>query len=214
MHKLAKKGLLVVATTGALASAAVGVAHAGSDAQGAAVGSPGVVSGNNIQVPIHIPVNVCGNTIDVVGALNPAFGNHCANVSHERPPVSHPPTDCSPCTEPPKTHPPTNEPPKTHPPTTKPPKTHPPTNEPPKTHPPTTKPPTTKPPTGGNSGGTTGETTSGSTAGRTGDPQVKGENRASSLAQTGSSALTVAPIGVALLLGGFVLYRRSRPEEN
>ncbi|MFI5975676.1 chaplin [Streptomyces sp. NPDC051452] len=55
-------------------------ASADSGAQGAAVGSPGVLSGNVIQVPVHIPVNVCGNTVDVVGLLNPAFGNTCANV--------------------------------------------------------------------------------------------------------------------------------------
>ncbi|MFB6930277.1 chaplin, partial [Streptomyces noursei] len=41
--------------------------------------SPGVLSGNLIQVPVHIPVNVCGNTVDVIGALNPAFGNRCIN---------------------------------------------------------------------------------------------------------------------------------------
>jgi ChpA-C len=53
------------------------VAHSG--AEGAAVGSPGVVSGNVIQVPVHIPVNACGNTINIVGLLNPTFGNKCVN---------------------------------------------------------------------------------------------------------------------------------------
>ncbi len=47
--------------------------------QGAAIGSPGVASGNVIQVPVHVPVNVCGNTVNVIGALNPAFGNTCVN---------------------------------------------------------------------------------------------------------------------------------------
>jgi ChpA-C len=42
-------------------------------------GSPGVVSGNVIQAPIHVPINVCGNTISVVGLLNPTFGNTCVN---------------------------------------------------------------------------------------------------------------------------------------
>ena len=41
--------------------------------------SPGVVSGNATQVPVHVPVNTCGNTVNVIGALNPAFGNACAN---------------------------------------------------------------------------------------------------------------------------------------
>jgi hypothetical protein len=50
-------------------------------AQGAAVGSPGVLSGNLVQVPVHVPVNVCGNTVNVIGLLNPAFGNTCVNAS-------------------------------------------------------------------------------------------------------------------------------------
>ncbi|MET8905252.1 MULTISPECIES: chaplin ChpD [unclassified Streptomyces] len=54
-------------------------AFADADAQGAAIGSPGVLSGNVVQVPVHVPVNVCGNSINVVGLLNPAFGNECKN---------------------------------------------------------------------------------------------------------------------------------------
>lgn len=50
-----------------------------SGAQGAAINSPGVVSGNVVQVPVEVPVNVCGNTINVVGLLNPATGNTCIN---------------------------------------------------------------------------------------------------------------------------------------
>ncbi|MFC6064723.1 chaplin, partial [Streptomyces ochraceiscleroticus] len=46
---------------------------------GAANNSPGVISGNVLQVPVHVPVNVCGNTIDIIGLLNPAFGNTCVN---------------------------------------------------------------------------------------------------------------------------------------
>ncbi|MEU1468137.1 chaplin [Streptomyces sp. NPDC005761] len=54
-------------------------AFADSGAEAAAVHSPGVLSGNVVQVPIHVPVNVCGNTVNVIGLLNPAFGNFCAN---------------------------------------------------------------------------------------------------------------------------------------
>ncbi|MHC3470370.1 chaplin [Streptomyces sp. 7R007] len=54
-------------------------AFADAGAQGAAIGSPGVLSGNLIQIPVHVPINVCGNTVDVIGALNPAFGNQCEN---------------------------------------------------------------------------------------------------------------------------------------
>lgn len=75
-----KKIAAVAAVTGGLVLAGAGAASAhGSSAEGAAWGSPGVVSGNTIQVPIHIPVNVCGNTISVIGLLNPAFGNSCQN---------------------------------------------------------------------------------------------------------------------------------------
>ncbi|MFH8608805.1 chaplin [Streptomyces sp. NPDC018029] len=54
-------------------------AFADAGASGAASNSPGVISGNVIQVPVHVPVNVCGNSINVVGLLNPAFGNTCVN---------------------------------------------------------------------------------------------------------------------------------------
>ncbi|MGW2252264.1 chaplin, partial [Kitasatospora sp. NPDC001660] len=37
-------------------------------------------SGNQIQIPVHIPLNLCGNTLGATGLLNPAFGNHCANL--------------------------------------------------------------------------------------------------------------------------------------
>lgn len=74
-----KKTTAVVLGTGALVMGGAGLAAADSGAQGAAVNSPGVISGNMIQVPVHIPVNACGNTVDVIGLLNPAFGNTCAN---------------------------------------------------------------------------------------------------------------------------------------
>ncbi|MEU5523164.1 chaplin ChpH [Streptomyces sp. NPDC047860] len=75
-----KKVVAVAAATGGLVLAGAGMAAADSGAQGAAVHSPGVVSGNVIQAPIHIPVNVCGNTVSVIGLLNPAFGNTCVNA--------------------------------------------------------------------------------------------------------------------------------------
>ncbi|WP_181796618.1 chaplin [Streptomyces sp. WELS2] len=70
----------VVAVTGAvLALGMAGPAFADADASGTAVGSPGVISGNVIQVPVHVPINLCGNTIDIIALLNPAFGNVCVN---------------------------------------------------------------------------------------------------------------------------------------
>ncbi|MEU2437913.1 chaplin ChpH [Streptomyces rubradiris] len=74
-----KKVVAAAAATGGLVLAGAGLAVADSGAQGAALNSPGVASGNVVQAPIHVPVNVCGNTIDVIGVLNPAFGNACVN---------------------------------------------------------------------------------------------------------------------------------------
>ncbi|MFI9344348.1 chaplin ChpH [Streptomyces sp. NPDC052773] len=74
-----KKVVAAAAATGGLVLAGAGMAVADSGAQGAAVHSPGVASGNVVQVPVHIPVNACGNTVSVIGVLNPAFGNYCVN---------------------------------------------------------------------------------------------------------------------------------------
>jgi hypothetical protein len=30
-----------------------------------------------VQIPIDVNANVCGNSINVIGLLNPAFGNEC-----------------------------------------------------------------------------------------------------------------------------------------
>ncbi|MEU3839105.1 chaplin [Streptomyces sp. NPDC058733] len=78
MSRIAKGLVLTSAAVAAVAGGA-GVAAADAGAGAAAHGSPGVISGNVVQVPIHIPVNVCGNTVDIIGLLNPAFGNTCVN---------------------------------------------------------------------------------------------------------------------------------------
>ncbi|WP_055533577.1 chaplin ChpD [Streptomyces graminilatus] len=73
-----KKSVAVIA--GAIMALGMAApAFADADAEGFAAGSPGVLSGNVIQVPVHIPVNVCGNSINVIALLNPAFGNTCVN---------------------------------------------------------------------------------------------------------------------------------------
>ncbi|WP_349361983.1 chaplin [Streptomyces sp. PH10-H1] len=53
-----------------------GTRHGGHDST---ADSPGVASGNNARVPVEAPVNLCGNSADVVALLNPAFGNNCAS---------------------------------------------------------------------------------------------------------------------------------------
>ncbi|MER5640786.1 chaplin [Kitasatospora sp. NPDC002227] len=75
-----KKAAAVGAAVAGLVAAGAGSAVASSEAEAVTANSPGVISGNNVQVPIHIPVNLCGNSVSVIGALNPAFGNSCANV--------------------------------------------------------------------------------------------------------------------------------------
>ncbi|GAA1935283.1 chaplin ChpH [Streptomyces sodiiphilus] len=74
-----KKVVAAAAATGGLVLAGAGAAVADADASGAALDSAGILSGNVAQVPVHIPASVCGNTLDVIGVLNPAFGAACVN---------------------------------------------------------------------------------------------------------------------------------------
>ncbi|MEU2432669.1 chaplin [Streptomyces sp. NPDC007861] len=69
-----------VGLTAAALFAGAGAAVADSDANGAATGSPGVLSGNVLQAPIHIPVNACGNNLGLLTLLSGAAGNTCANM--------------------------------------------------------------------------------------------------------------------------------------
>ncbi|WP_327261935.1 chaplin [Streptomyces sp. NBC_01232] len=81
MRHSRRNGLIAaVVAGGGLAVAGVGgFAHADADAAGRAERSPGLLSGNLVQLPVHVPVNACGNTVSVVGVLNSAAGNRCAN---------------------------------------------------------------------------------------------------------------------------------------
>ncbi|MET7351100.1 chaplin [Streptomyces mirabilis] len=185
----------------------------GSSASGRTQGSPGVLSGNHAQAPVDVPVNACGNTVDVVALLNPAFGNRCGNGpggNVNTPPVT-PPTvppvtpPSTPPTVPPVT-PPTVPPvtPPTVPPVTPPtvPPVTPPTIPPvtPPTVPPVT-PPTVPPVT---------PVTPPLTVRQPVLPDSPSENPPT-LAHTGSeSVLGASAAGVALLIGGAVLYRRGR----
>ncbi|MFI0990805.1 chaplin [Streptomyces exfoliatus] len=75
-----RKSLAVAAAAGAVVVGGASLAAADTGAQGVAAYSPGVGSGNLIQIPVHVPVNACGNTVSVIGLLNPAFGNTCINA--------------------------------------------------------------------------------------------------------------------------------------
>ncbi|GAA1885239.1 LAXTG-anchored chaplin ChpC [Streptomyces durmitorensis] len=83
MRQVTRKGLITVAAATGVLAISGGYAHADSGARGGASDSPGVLSGNSVQLPVHVPVNVCGNSVNVVGVLNPAVGNNCANTSDE-----------------------------------------------------------------------------------------------------------------------------------
>ncbi|TDU77714.1 MULTISPECIES: chaplin [unclassified Streptomyces] len=80
MKKRLMRGATMAVAGAAVLMGGAGLASADSSAEGVAAGSPGVLSGNLVQVPVHIPVNVCGLSANLVGVLNPAFGNTCVNA--------------------------------------------------------------------------------------------------------------------------------------
>ncbi|WUN28616.1 chaplin [Streptomyces sp. NBC_00316] len=60
-----------------LALGAATPAFANSEADGIVSHTSGLLSGNYVQAPVHIPLNVCGATVNVIALLNPTFGNAC-----------------------------------------------------------------------------------------------------------------------------------------
>ncbi|MDQ0797298.1 chaplin [Streptomyces sp. B1I3] len=88
MRQVTRKGLITMAAAGGVLALGGGYAHADAGAAGGASNSPGVLSGNSIQIPVDVPVNVCGNSVDVGGLLNPTGGNDCGNgaasAAHEQ----------------------------------------------------------------------------------------------------------------------------------
>ncbi|MEV4435516.1 chaplin [Streptomyces sp. NPDC049585] len=80
MRQVTKKGLITAAAaSGVLAAVTGSYAQADSGAGAVATHNPGIASGNTVQVPVTVPVNACGNTVNVVGLLNSATGNTCVN---------------------------------------------------------------------------------------------------------------------------------------
>jgi hypothetical protein len=94
MRQILSRSVLTVAAASGILAVSGGYASADSDSNGTASGSPGLLSGNSVSVPVDVPVNVCGNTVDGVGALNPASGNTCGNGA--RPPATTPPATPAP----------------------------------------------------------------------------------------------------------------------
>lgn len=80
IKKLAVVGALVAASVGLPATIAAADDSPNSPtATGNAWDSPGILSGNVIQLPISIPVNACGDNIGLLGALGVTSGTVCAN---------------------------------------------------------------------------------------------------------------------------------------
>jgi hypothetical protein len=94
VNKFTKNAVVTASLVGGALAMGSGQAFATAHAEGVAAGSPGVVSGNEVQVPVHVPVNVCGNSVNGGGLLNPAFGNSCSNggTMTPAPPVTPPTT--------------------------------------------------------------------------------------------------------------------------
>jgi hypothetical protein len=187
-------------------------------ASGGSSGSPGIVAGNLLQVPINAPVNVCGNQLDVVGILNSVTGNSCENNGHGKPPTPSPTPTPTPTVTPTPT--PTSTPTGScgcTPPPTPPPSTPcPPSGTATPTGTGSSSTPSTTPSSsasgggssgggsnggGSNGGGSNGGGNSGGAGGSSGQPTGV-------LAHTGSGALAAAPFGAGLIGGGVMLRKR------
>ncbi|HZU56933.1 MAG TPA: chaplin [Actinocrinis sp.] len=174
-------------------------------ASGSSKGSPGIGSGNVIQVPINAPVNVCGNQVDVIGILDSVTGNSCENNGGSTPtPPPPPPTPTPTPTQPTPTPTGCGCPPPPPPPPTTP---CPPSGT-------TTSTPTSSAPGGGTPSSTASPTSTSSHGGSNGGSNGGTNGNGSSgkatgvLAHTGSGALAVAPLGAGLIGGGVLLRKR------
>ncbi|MEU4462726.1 chaplin [Streptomyces sp. NPDC024017] len=212
MRQTLSRGMVAAAAATGILSLCGGAAFADTSADGVTKGSPGALSGNTVQAPVEVPVNACGNSVDVIAALNPSFGNSCANEadadggdgedrSRGDEDTSYDDEDTSygdggygdddggygygdtPPTKPPHT-PPTKPP---HTPPTKPPHTPPPGGD-------QSTPPATPP--GGH---------------QTPPPPPGDQEQPPSLPETGAADLLgAAGASAALIVSGVVLYRRGR----
>ncbi len=82
LRQALSKGMLTAAAVTGILSVPGAFAFADADADATATGSAGLIAGNNVSVPIHVPLNVCGNSINVLAVLNPTTDNTCVNVEH------------------------------------------------------------------------------------------------------------------------------------
>ncbi|MFF4764208.1 chaplin [Streptomyces sp. NPDC001292] len=66
------------ALAGAALMTCAGTAAADSGATGTAANNAGLLSGNVIQVPLHLGLTPCGNSVNLIGMLSPTAGNVCS----------------------------------------------------------------------------------------------------------------------------------------
>ncbi|MBP5863635.1 chaplin [Streptomyces scabiei] len=85
MRQDLRKRMVVAAAATGLLSLYGTSALADTGAHGAASNSPGVASGNAVEVPVTVPVNVCGNTVDAASLANPSIGNECGTTGDHAP---------------------------------------------------------------------------------------------------------------------------------
>ncbi|MFJ2303365.1 chaplin [Streptomyces sp. NPDC087787] len=217
MRQTLSRGVFAAAAATSMLTMYGSPALADSHADGAAANSPGVLSGNVVQVPVHVPVNVCGNTVNVVALLNPAFGNTCANGSA---PTAVPTPGVTP--------PPAATPTPTPPPVATPTPTLPPVATPTPTPPPVATPTPTPPPVATPVQTPVDATPDPGTPVRVVDEAAPEPQRAQTLpapasfeegtpdaapqlAETGTGALLASSAAsAALIAGGVFLYRRGR----
>jgi hypothetical protein len=81
LRQTLSRGVFAATAATGILSLSCSAAIADADALGGTKDSGGTLAGNVVQVPIHAPVNICGNTISGIAALNAAFGNNCGNDS-------------------------------------------------------------------------------------------------------------------------------------
>jgi hypothetical protein len=84
MSRIAKVGAVALGT-GAMVLSGAGLAVADASGKAAAVGSPGLASGNVFNTVIHLPVQLCTAPIEGVGVLSKTFGTVvCKNDSDKK----------------------------------------------------------------------------------------------------------------------------------
>jgi ChpA-C len=77
MQGFAKRGLALVAATSGLVMATAGIASAQASATGGTDHSRGVASGNSLNTPVSVPLNVCGNQVTAISVVERTHGQYC-----------------------------------------------------------------------------------------------------------------------------------------